>query len=195
MPVLTAEQSHLLKVAGCGRATLIVAIEATRPLYTWFGVGPYKVAADDPIAPGITFDGSGVLREAPVLKAVRAGQADAIDFNFVGGKGVPQAYIDDPSGTGIVDAPVRVGIIGFDGDWQDAGPIAWFWSGRGGVVTSSGGPDGRVVTLPVYIGNVGRARANLRTWSNASHQSRHPGDRLCERTSIYRITSTVTWPQ
>lgn len=184
-----------MRKAGCGNATLAMRIAAVEPEYLWFGAGNFDAGPTDGLEPNAVYSASGILRDMPVLQAMRNGQADVIDFHLVGGSSLPQTWINDPEGAGIIGARVNLGLIGFDRDLQPIGDTAWFWPGRVGNLSSSGGPEGKVIALSVYNGRVLRSRAQLRRWSNASHQSRHPGDQGCERTDLYRVLTTVTWPK
>lgn len=195
MTDLSEAQRDILRKAGSGHATLVMRIAAAEAFNIWLGPGDFDAGPTDLLAPNAIYTGCGLLRDMPVLQAMRNGQADAIDFSFVGGRGRLQGFANDPEATGIIDARVNIGLIGFDRDLQRIGNVYWFWPGRVGFVTSSGGPDGRIITLPVYHGNALRARPGLRRWSNASHQSRNPGDRICERTGLYRLTTIIKWPQ
>lgn len=185
----------MVKTWGCGQATLFWRIEAAIPFYIWMGIGDWRASADDDLEPSAMYSGCGYLREAPPLAAMRNGQADIIELALSGGRGIPQAYIDDPQSAGIIGARVTVGVVGLDNELQPLGKIAWFWPGRVGQPSSRADQGGQIVSLSVYNGKVLRSRAGLRKWSNASHQARHPGDRLCERTGLLRVPSRLKWPQ
>lgn len=174
------------------RYSLFLKIGTTDPVYLWTGIGPYQASSDDDIAPNAVFNGAGILRSIPGLKQLMSGTADRVQFSFSGVDLKPVSWMSTDGS--ILNAEVNVGIVFFDTNWQAVAPIAWFWDGTSDVVSSSYDALTKTINLSVVSGYADRQRSDFRYWTDASHQSRHPGDLFCQRTAIYSIGTESKWP-
>lgn len=174
------------------RYALFLRVGTTIPFYVWTGVGPYQASEDDDLAPNVVYSGAGILRSIPGLRQLMAGTAERLQFGFSGVDLKPVSWMNDDAS--ILDAEINVGIVFFDQNWQAVAPIAWFWDGIADVVNSSYDALTKTINLSVVSGYADRQRAQLRYWTDANHQSRHPGDLFCQRVSIYSIGTESKWP-
>ncbi len=96
---------------------------------------------------------------------------------------------------GVIDVAINIGYVFFNPDWSLAGPAAWLWEGTIDSFhrkVGDGIADRRI--LSAVSGAATRKRAGRRYWSNAGHQSRHPGDLICDNMSLMSGHADVPWP-
>jgi hypothetical protein len=172
---------------------------ATTPIVrVWLGVGDIMpgVSAYDTTA-DVVYSGLGQLIDVPALSQLINGVADRISFHASGVS--PEVVALTSSGANIKGAVVTIGVALFGGQWQQLGPPKWLFRGRADYVSlqqqseSSGKGVTRVVELSVGSLFTGRRRRGLSFLTDRDQQTRHPGDRFCERTALYS-ESTKTWP-
>lgn len=189
------EQAAVMSALEAPRYALLVRIETTETVFRlWTGVGDYATAAGDELDPsGATFTGIGIVGDIPALQQLIGGKAERVTFMLDGLTDGLLSLADQDAAT-VKGAPVNVGIVFFDGDWQDVAPVAWLWDGTADVPSVERDGLLRRVALSVGSAFVDRTRAVFTYLTDQDQRRRSGSDRFCERTAIYNIESTIKFP-
>lgn len=192
------EQAAAMSASGAPRWSLFFyMVTSEGPVRAWLGVGDYDLPADDVDETGGTYQGVGLVGDMPALSQLVGGVAERVDFTLSGADETTLALADEDAAT-VLNAPVYVGIVFFDEDWQPVDPIAWPWSGTADVPAVDCSANGeslvRRVTLSVGSAFTGRARPLLGYYTQADQQARSPTDTFCNRVAGYNVGSTIQWP-
>jgi hypothetical protein len=172
---------------------------ATNPVSRlWLGVGDCKVDINALDASAQIYSGCGQLRDVPAFQQLINGVAERLTF-YVSGVSKDTLALASTAAPGVKDTPIAIGIGFFDAAWQQLGVPKWLWSGHADFVTlnqqsdKSGNGITRVIELSVGSLFTGRRRRGLSYLTDKDQQTRHPGDRFCERTVVYSQFEKV-WP-
>lgn len=193
------EQAAAMSALNAPRWSLFFLLEAASgPVRAWLGVGDYELPADDVDITGGTYLGIGLVGDIPALSQLVGGLAERVEFSLSGADDRTLGLADDEADE-VKNAPVHVGIVFFDKDWQPADDIAWLWDGVAdspAVIrdTSEDGEITRRVTLSVGSAFVDRTRPQLGFYTPADQKRRSPTDTFCDRVPGYGIDSTIQWP-
>lgn len=165
----------------------------------WGGLGDYTLPADEVDEEGGTYLGIGLLAQVPAVRQLVGGVAERVDFVLNGVDPVTFGLADENAST-VRSAPVHVGIVFFDQDWQPADPVAWLWEGTADTpgVDRDADPEGGIVRrVSLSVGTVftDRTRPQPGFYTDADQRRRSPDDSFCSRVAGYSFESTVTWPR
>ena len=198
--MLLPENARLMTELGAPRWSIFFLMKTTSGEWVraWLGLGDYALPADDTDEDGGTYLGIGLVGDVPAIRQLVGGSAQRIDFTLNGVDARTFALADQDAGEAR-GAPVHVGIVFFDGDWQAVDAIAWLWAGTADcpAVSRTAGDDGGIVrTVSLSVGTVftDKTRPQLGFYTDPDQQRRSPGDTFCARVSGYTIGSTITWP-
>lgn len=189
------EQAAIMSASGAPRWSIFFLMKcASGPVRAWLGVGDYTVAADDVDEEGGTYQGVGLVGDVPALRQLVGGLAERVEFTLNGADEETFRLADEDVAE-VRDAPVHVGIVFFDEDWQAVAPVAWLWEGtadqpgvdRDGNLT-------RRVTLSVGSAFTDRTRPQLSFYTDKDQRRRSPTDSFCARVAAYGVDSTIQWP-
>lgn len=194
---MLAEQAAAMSAAGAPRYSILLRIETTEEVVRcWAGLGDLEIPADDVEDAAATYLGVGVLAEIPPLRQLIGGTAERLDFVL----NVPGGDIFDLADVGVASvrrAPVQVGLIFFDADWQQT-PVAWLWAGTAdspAIARQSNGLEvTRQVRLSVGSAFTDRTRPQLASFTKADQRRRASDDTFCDRVDLYTQGATVKWP-
>lgn len=193
-------EARLMTELGAPRWSLFFLLKTTAGEWVraWLGLGDYALPADDVDAEGGTYLGIGLVSSIPALRQLVGGLAQRVEFTL---NGVDERTfaLADQSSDQVRSAPVHVGIVFFDADWQPVAPVAWLWDGTAdspSVSSSSGDGGGTVQSVTLSVGTVftDKTRPQLAFYTDADQQRRSPGDTFCALVAGYTLASTVTWP-
>ncbi len=193
-------QAKAMSALGAPRYSLFWLIETTTGFVrAWTGVGDYDLAADDVDTEGGTYLGIGLLGQIPALRQLVGGTAERVEFTLNGVDAVTFGLADEAAAT-IRSAPVNVGILFFDADWQAADDIAWMWTGTADTIATdhTGDTAGRMsrrVTLSVGSAFTDRTRPQLGFYTPTDQARRSPTDTCCARVPAMSPESSVIWPR
>lgn len=186
-----------MSAAGAPRYSMLLRIETTdQVVRAWAGIGDLEIPSDDVEDEAATYLGVGILGEVPPLRQLIGGTAERIDFALTvpGGEIFALADADFEQ---VRRAPVYVGLIFFDADWQQS-EVSWLWSGTADTTTVSRQASGLQVTRQIKISAAtvftDRTRANLSAFTDTDQRSRSSDDSFCARVDRYTQTATVKWP-
>ncbi|MFN4296808.1 MAG: hypothetical protein ACK4FB_08190 [Brevundimonas sp.] len=190
------EQAAVMSALEAPRYALLVRIETTEQVFwLWTGVGDYATAPGDELDPeGATFTGIGIVGEVPALRQLIGGTAERVTFSLDGLTDALLSLADEGAAT-VKGAAVNVGIVFFDGEWQDVAPVAWPWCGTADVPSVQ--KDGLIRGVSLSVGSalfLDRTRAVFTYLTDQDQRRRSATDRFCERTAIYNIESTIKFP-
>ena len=194
---MLAEQARAMSEAGAPLYSVLLRIETpAQVVRAWAGLGDLEIPADDVETSTSTYLGVGILNEVPALRQLIGGVAERLDFTL----SVPGGEIfslADEEVEQVRRAPVNVGLIFFDEDWQQT-PVSWLWAGTADSPSVSRQASGMTVTRQIKISAgsafTDRTRAQLSTFTDADQKRRSPTDTFCARVDRYTQTSTVKWP-
>jgi len=165
------------------RVSVLFRLECDPPVYLWSGHGPLTTAGDALDPGGATWKGAADLVSVPALKQLINGEADRIEVKFSGvtPEMVRLAHEDRDS---VKGAQANIGLISFDENWQQDGPIKWQWTGEGGViVTESTDTDGNrqwTISLSMASGDTLLSNPKLSFFTAADQARISPTDRFCD---------------
>lgn len=192
------EQAAIMSASGAPRFSVFFLMEAASgPVRAWLGVGDYEIAADDVDLTGGTYLGIGLVGDVPALRQLVGGLAERVEFTLNGADEITFALADQDAAE-VRGAPVHVGIVFFDEDWQEVAPVAWLWDGTADVPSvdrdGQGGQITRRVSLSVGSAFTDRTRPQLGFYTHKDQKRRSPTDNFCARVAAYGIDSTIKWP-
>lgn len=172
---------------------------ATDPVIRlWLGIGNIRVGVNAQDASGAIYQGFGVLNNVPDVSQLINGVADRVDFT-ISGVSAQAMQVAAADAVAVHNASCALGISFFDGGWQQLGPPKWLFRGIADVVTISqdNGDAGVIRSISLSVGSLftGRRRRALSYLTNRDQQSRSPGDRICERTTLYGMDTDKVWPR
>lgn len=163
------------------RESFIFRIETDEPGMFWTGHGDLLLPADSVLGePEIALGGADLLN-IPDVEQLINGVAQRIDVQLSGvsEETIRFAQEEAPQVSG---APVYIGRIQFDEQWQQAAPVEWEWQGeaRNLSVGSEDGDDGhvRTLTLRVAAGDTTRSRSPLAFFTDADQRRDFPDDNV-----------------
>ena len=188
---------EVMAAAGAPRYSMLLRIETTdQVVRAWAGIGDLAIPADDVEDEAATYLGVGILGEIPSLRQLIGGSAERLDFALT----VPGGQIfalADADFEQVRRAPVYVGIVFFDANWQQS-EVSWLWAGTADTTTVSRQASGLQVTRQIKISAASvftdRTRANLSAFTDTDQRSRSADDSFCSRVDLYTQTATVKWP-
>lgn len=183
---------------GAPRHSIIVRIAAASAVYrVWSGAGLLEIDTDDVDLEGGIYTGVGLLGSIPPLRQLVGGAAERLEFSLNATDG-PIFALADEDADDVIGAPVDMGIVFFDADWQMVAPPSWLWSGTADMPSVSRSTEGleitRGVSLSVGSAFTDRTRPQLTYFTDADQRRRSPTDLFCERVAIYTGTHTIKWP-
>lgn len=162
------------------RESFIFRIETDEPAMFWTGHGDLLLPPDSVIpgpAPEIAL-GGGTLVSIPDLELLLNGRAQRLEIAVSGVDEATLVFAQEEAPQ-VPGAPVYIGRVEFDEDWQQA-LVEWEWSGegRGLFVAGEDGSDGRTrtITLRVGAGDTTRSRAPYAFFTDADQRRDYPTD-------------------
>jgi len=182
------EQARIMSASGAPRWSIFFHMACKSSVVrAWLGVGDFALPADDVDQSGGTYLGIGLV----------GGVAERVEFTLNGADQTTFRLADDQVDD-VRGAPVHVGIIFFDEDWQAVGRVAWLWEGTADVPAvdrdGSGGRVIRRVSLSVGSAFTDRTRPQLGFYTDKDQRRRSPNDAFCARVASYSVDSTIVWP-
>jgi hypothetical protein len=161
------------------------------PMRLWAGKGPLTIG-------GNTYRGMGEWNGIPAMKQLINGQAARATFGF-SGVDVRCAALAAGDRDKVFGRKITVALGMLDEAWQPIAAPFVLWRGRMETVTADevGRQGDAVARANIAVEAVtmfaARRRSNTVLLSDSQQRRRHPGDRFCERTDLYRF-SNKDWP-
>lgn len=161
------------------RESFVFFIDTPEPALLWTGHTDLLLPADGVLpAPSIAL-GGGELVQLPEIEQLINGIAQRLEVE-VSGVSAETLRFAAADAVDIPGAPVYIGRVEFDDDWQLVGPVEWEWSGEGQKMTIASDPaeNGRTRTITLHIaaGETTRARAPLSFFTDADQRRDYPTD-------------------
>lgn len=185
-----------MSAVGAPRYSVLVRFGMVTPVRAWAGLGDLEIPADDVEPAGATFLGIGLLGNVPALRQLIGGVAERLEFSLSVPSGEVFALADEEAAS-VRSAPVDVGVIFFDEDWQQS-EVAWLWNGVADVPSCSRTGNGlnvvRTVRISVGSAFTDRTRPQHTYFTNADQKRRSATDDFCHRVDLYSVNSTIKWP-
>lgn len=163
----------------------------------WLGVGAFKAGINAYDELEANYEGLGQLLDVPPLQQLINGVAERVVLRIEGVSARTQALASDET-ENVKGAPLAIGFVLFGGDWRQLGIPKWLWTGKSDFVSLSQQSDGGRITrtIELSIGSLftSRRRRAFSYLTDQDQQSRHPGDKFCERTVHYAQDTDKVWP-
>ena len=161
------------------RESFVFYVETDDPAIFWTGHTDLLLPADDLLAGPTLALGGGDLVDLPELEALINGVAQRVDVTFSGVSSRAIAYAREESAQ-VPGAPVHIGRVEFDEDWQLVGPVTWEWEGTGQKmqVSSDTAETGRMrsIVFTCAAGDTTRSRAPYAFFTDADQRRDYPTD-------------------
>lgn len=146
----------------------------------WLGIGEIEVPINDLVAEAEIYRGVGALVGIPVLEQLINGAYARAEFSM-SGVDAEVAALADSEAPLIRNAPVNVGLLELDDDWQPVGEPLWCHDSVADVLrTAKGaavnGSQTHTVNLSTATAMSGRKRPSLEFWTPAQQKRRSPTD-------------------
>lgn len=164
---------------GLYRESFIFRIETDEPAMFWTGHGDLLLPADSVLSePEIALGGADLIN-LPDVEQLINGVSQRVEIQLSGVSDETMRFAQEESAQ-VPGAPVYIGRVQFDAEWQIAGPVEWEWTGEGKnlSVGSQDGDDGhvRTLTLRVGAGDTTRSRSPLAFFTDADQKRDFPDD-------------------
>lgn len=161
------------------RESYIFRIETDEPGTVWSGEGDILLPADAVLPEPTLALGGGALVSIPDLDQLINGVAQRAEFVLSGVSAQTMRYAAEEADQ-VPGAPVYIGRIAFDEDWQPSGPVEWEWSGEGRKLSVEGRDATdrreRTLTLVVGAGDTTRSRSPIAFFTDADQRREFPDD-------------------
>jgi hypothetical protein len=162
------------------KAVLLLRIEADPVLRLATVFGAIEIPGNALDAGAQTYRGLGALASGiPVVQQLLNGVADRASFTLSGVPASVAALLEDEAAA-VRGAPVNLGLVKLDDDWQPIGAVLWLWDGTADKISASSsmqeGDQVYAVTMSVGTAHATRRRPAFASWTDVQHQRAHPGD-------------------
>jgi len=178
------------------RESFVFRIETDVPATVWSGHGDLILPADDILSEPVLALGAGELVNLPDFEQLLNGTAQRLEISLSGVSEETLALALDEA-LQVPGAPVYIGRVRFDENWQMTEPVAWEWTGAGVnlSVSSQDGDDGRVrmLTLVVAAGDTLRKRAALSFFTDADQRRAYPTDAIFSHVAGINAGTSRKW--
>ncbi len=175
---------------------------ATDPVVRiWLGFGDIEPGVNLLDETGATYTGFGEITNIPEIKQLINGTAARIDISISGVSGEILAIASGGDAQQVKGKPVGIGFALMAPDWSLLGSVKWcgnytadYLSIAQAVTDDPVQPIVRSVTLSCGSRLTARRRPSYSYFTDQDQQARFPGDRFCERVSLYANGFNKTWP-
>lgn len=161
------------------RESYLIKIATPEPGRIWSGVGNLEIPADAVEGAPAVYLGAGELLSVPDFQQLINGVAERLEFavSGVSDETLRFALEDAPD---VRNAPIYVGRIDFDENWQQLGPVEWEATFRADCLTvdseASGGRRTRTIKLSAGSADTGRTYAPVSFFTDSDQRRRSPTD-------------------
>lgn len=188
----------IMQRAGAPRWSMFFLLQTSAgPVRAWLGIGDFYLPPDDVDLEGGVYQGIGLIGDIPVLSQLIGSVAERVEFVLSGAIGRVLDLADAEAHT-VRSAPVTVGIVDFDDDWQPCDPIDWCWDGTADrpSVSVVSGETGETQTVSLSVGTVftDQTRPTLSYYTDVEQKMRSPDDDFCMHTAAMALDSSIVWP-
>lgn len=178
------------------RESFIFRIETDTPAMLWTGHGDLLVPADGVVltSPEIALGGGGLI-DVPDLEQLLNGVAQRLEISLSGVNDAALVYAQEEAPQ-VPGAPVWIGRIEFDENWQPTGAVEWEWNGEGRGLTinrQDGDPPSRTVVLKVVAGDTTRSRSAVSFFTDSDQRRKHPTDAIFSHVGQINAGTSRRW--
>jgi len=178
------------------RESYVFRIETEEPAMLWEGFGDLLLPADGLIllTPEIAL-GGGAIVNLPDFDQLLNGVAQRLDVTLSGISPSTLIYAQEEAPQ-VPGAPVWIGRVEFDSDWQVIGAVNWEWQGEGRslvVDRQDGEPPTRTLTLSVAAGDTTRSRSPSAYFTDSDQRRRHPTDAVFSHVGKINAGTSRRW--
>lgn len=192
---LTALESDVVNIG------IFFRLETTPIVRIWLGFGAIEPGVNVYDLTGAEYLGFGEIHDVPAFKQLINGAAERVDITI---SGVSGDVLNIASGGDSQQVKGKRAALGFAimaPDWSLLGPIKWcanyladYLAITQQVTSDPANPIVRTLALSCGTLLTARRRPSLSYFSNQDQVARFPGDRFCERTTVYANGFSKTWP-
>ncbi|WP_316188328.1 MULTISPECIES: hypothetical protein [unclassified Bradyrhizobium] len=187
--------------SGIHRLGIFFRLDVDPVVRLWLGVGKIRPGVNvyDPV--GAEYKGLGQIADLPPFKQLTNGAAERITFTLSGVSGDVLKIASSGDAQQVKGARCAYGFALMSEAWALLGPVHWCANFTADYLSIVQAPvddisASIVRTISLSCGTLltSRKRPGYSFFSNPDQQGRHPGDRFCERTSVYANNFNMGWP-
>lgn len=167
----------------------------------WLGFGKIKPGVNAYDLTGAVYKGFGAIQNVPAFNQLINGKAERVEFTVSGVSGDILRIASGGDAEQVKGKRVAVGFAVMGPDWSLLGSIKWcanyvadFLSIQQAVSENPNDPIVRTVGLSCGSLLTARRRPSYSYFTDQDQQARYPGDKFCERASLYANGFSKTWP-
>lgn len=163
------------------RESYVVYVACDPPAVFWLGHGRLPLAVDAVIPSPVVALGAGHIINIPDFQELINGTAERPQLGF---SGVSDETVDLALGEAseVRGAPVWLGLISFDADWQQDGPIEWqqMFTLREMSVSrqNQAGVAEQTINITLVSGETARSKAPNNFFTDADQRRKYPTDAI-----------------
>jgi hypothetical protein len=187
--------------SGIHRIGIFFRLDVDPVVRLWLGIGTIRPGVNVYDPDGAEYLGFGEVTDIPPFKQLTNGAAERVTFTLSGVSGQVLQIASGGDAQQVKGKRAAYGFALMDEEWALLGPVHWcanytadFLSIAQDVVGDPTSPIVRTISLSCGTLLTARKRPGLSYFSNADQQARFPGDRFCERTSVYANAFNMAWP-
>lgn len=187
--------------AGTVRVAIFFRLETVPVVRIWLGIGNIQPGINVYDVTGAEYKGFGAIQNVPSFNQLVNGKAERIEFTISGVSGDIHAIASGGDAQQVKGKRVAIGLAVMAADWSLLGPVHWcanyfadFLSVQQAETDDPLQPVVRSITLSCRSLLTARRRPSYSYFTDQDQQARFPGDRFCERVSVYANGFNKTWP-
>jgi hypothetical protein len=200
MLAFNAAELELLS-SGIHRLGIFFRLDVDPVVRLWLGAGAIRPGVNVFDPEGEEYSGFGEIVGLPPFKQLTNGAAERVTFTLSGVSGDILKIASGGDAEQVKGSRCAYGFAIMDQEWALVGPVHWCANYTADYLAimqaESDDPTQPIVrTVSLSCGTLltSRKRPTFSYFSNPDQQARFPGDRFCERTSVYANQFNMAWP-
>lgn len=188
--------------SGAHNIGVFFRLDVSPTVRIWLGFGDIKPGLNVLDGDGAIYRGFGAIQNVPSFKQMINGQAERVEFTLSGVDEEILRIASSDDAEQVKGKRTSVGYALMGKSWNLLGPVRWpanyyadFLSVRQVSTDDPAQPIVRTIGLSCGTLFTARRRPSYSYFSDNDEKARFPGDRFCERVSVYANGFTKTWPR
>jgi hypothetical protein len=178
------------------RESFVVYVACDPPAVFWLGNGRLPLAADAVIPSSVIAIGAGRIINIPDFQELINGTAERLQLGFSGVSDETVALALEEASQ-VRNAPLWLGLVSFDEDWQQDGPVQWeqLFQLREMSVSrqNQAGVAEQTITITVASGETARSKAPNNYFTDADQRRKYPTDAIFSHVAAISQGTSRRW--